>query len=214
MNKEEKLEQIYCLAQKLGLSLGEVVDYFSVKAGRCSTTREILPGAYVYADGMISFDIVDNRQIKAVVGYVEEGMVYAVCLRQVRLPWSSDFLPVPETEEMVRGKEATQKILETARTQRKKAEAAEYCYDYAEDGVKPREAFLASLSEWKKILANKDAINDSLESLNVSTLGGYYWSSEEYLSDSSWMLGSNGGRNYSDSKDNDNGIRPVIAFRI
>lgn len=214
MNKEEKLEQIYCLAQKLGLSRGEVVDYFSEKAGRCSTTQEIVPGMYVYADGLVSSEIIPNRQIKAVVGYVEEGMVYAVCLKQANLPWSSDCLSVSETRTMVNGKEATQKILKAARTQRQKAEAAKWCYNYAEDGVKPKEAFLASLYEWKKIFANRNEVNASLTRLGVAVLEGCYWSSTEYVSNHSWRLylGSGGTNDY--NKNCNYYVRPVIAFRI
>ena len=214
MNKEEKLEQIYCLAQKLGLSLGEVVDCFSKKAERCSVTPEIVPGMYVYADGLVSSEIIPNHQIKAVVGYVEEGMVYAVCLKQANLPWSSDFLSVPETKTMISGKEATQKILEAARTREKRAEAAQWCYDYAEDGVKPGEAFLASMNEWTKIFANERAINASLTRLEFCGLSGCCWSSIEYSINNSWILYTSSGTKTGNLKDGNNDVYPVIAFRI
>lgn len=185
--------------------------------------EQVLPGMYVYADGLVSSEIIPNRQIKAVVGYVAEGKVYAVCLKETELPWSSDRLLVPETKTMISGKEATKKILETAWAQGKKAEAAQWCHDYAEDGVKPGEAFLASLYEWENLLANKDVINASLKCLGGATLFQSYWLSNEYNSHNSrrltmihdcYYIYGKSSCYYIYGKSYDNYVRPVISFEL
>ena len=60
MKKKEKLEQLYLQAQELGVSSREVGEYFlskDVKAPSVvqeyQTPAEVLPGMYVYADGLI-----------------------------------------------------------------------------------------------------------------------------------------------------------------
>ena len=115
---------------------------------------------------------------------------------------------------MTGGKEATRKLLEISRKKRQEAEAAQWCYDYAEDGVKQGEAFLPSLTELEKLFANKAAINASLNALGVALLEGWYWSSTEYNSSSAWRLNmSNGDRNGT-NKDNGFYVRPVLALKL
>ena len=59
---------------------------------------------------------------------------------------------------------------------KKNAEAAQWCYDYAEDGVTQGEAFLLSKAELEKLYVNKEAINKSLRILNATELRGWTWS--------------------------------------
>ena len=132
------------------------------------------------------------------------------------MPWSSDWLEAKATQKMTGGKEATRKILEISRKKRQEAEAAQWCYDYAEDGVKQGEAFLPSLTELEKLFANKAAINASLNALGVALLEGWYWSSAEYLSSNAWTLYVyNGTRNYgSKNYGNNRYVRPVLALKL
>ena len=116
---------------------------------------------------------------------------------------------------MTGGKEATRKILEISRKKRQEAEAAQWCCDYAEDGVKQGEAFLPSLTELEKLFANKAAINASLNALGVALLEGWYWSSTEYSSTGAWTLGmSDGTRNAYGKSYNYHYVRPVLALKL
>ena len=133
MEKKEKLEMLNCLAQKLGVLPQEAVEYFSAKVvesssviRECEVAAGVLPGMYVYVDGLISAELITGRQVKAVVGYVEGKTVYAVCLKAKELPWSSDCLEVKAFRDMTDGKKATRKILAAAKRQRKNAEAAQW----------------------------------------------------------------------------------------
>ena len=210
--KKENLEQVNRLVQKLGLLFQKVKEAFSAKVSKSS---EILPGMYVYADGLISAKRKAKRQVKAVVGYVEGKTVYAVCLKKTGLSWSFHHLKVKASRNMISGKEATRKILAAAIKQRKNAEAVQWCYAYAEDGVIPGEAFLPSLEELEKLYANKEAINRSLSALNARKLDGQYLSSAEYDMDSACLLDM-------DSGDRGCGYkhlfiyyaRPVIAIQL
>lgn len=151
-----------------------------VSSGKYETPKRVLPGMYIYADGLIYPEIIEGRQVMAIVGSVDGSDVLAVCLQEACLPWSSDWLEAKATQKMTGGKEATRKILEISRKKRQEAEAAQWCCDYAEDGVKQGEAFLPSLTELEKLFANKAAINASLNALGVALLEGWYWSSTEY----------------------------------
>ena len=52
------------------------------------TPSKILPGMYVYADGLIHPEFIKGRQVKAVVGYVDGSEVLAVCCGRVVLPFA------------------------------------------------------------------------------------------------------------------------------
>ncbi len=222
MEKKEKLEQVNRLVQKLGLSPQEAVEYFSAKivesssvVRECEVAVGVLPGMYVYADGLISAELITGRQVKAVVGYVEGKTVYAVCLKAKELPWSSDCLEVKASRDLTDGKEATAVILAAAKQKRGKAEAAQWCHDYAEDGVIQGEAFLPSLTELEKLFANKAAINVSLKALGAALFERWYWSSTEGTNTSAWKFSMNYGYRNGNFKSNSNNYaRSVIAFEF
>ena len=118
---------------------------------------KIKPGMFVYADGLISKKLILDRQIKAVVGYVENNIAYAVCLHQTYLPWSSRYIKIKAMKNTTDGKKSTLKILKDAQKIWRKAEAAQWCYDYAQNGVQRGEAYLPSVVEWEKFYNNKAA---------------------------------------------------------
>lgn len=169
---------------------------------------------YIYADGLIYPEIIEGRQVMAIVGSVDGSDVLAVCLQEACLPWSSDWLEAKATQKMTGGKEATRKILEISRKKRQEAEAAQWCYDYAEDGVKQGEAFLPSLTELEKLFANKAAINASLKALGVALLKGCCWSSTEYGSNYAWTLNMGNGNRTNSTKDNYIYVRAVLKIIV
>ena len=134
MERKEKLEKIIALAKEFGLTYADVMNYWQAcgkletkplqneteEASQYQTPEKIMPGMFVYTDGLIYPEIIKGRQIKAVVGYVDGPDVLAVCLRETCLPWSSARLEVPETQDMVNGQKATRKILDISRKKNKK----------------------------------------------------------------------------------------------
>ena len=150
----------------------------------------LAPGMYVYADGLISSEIIKGRQIMAIVGFVSQSKVLAVCLRQARLNWSSHYLEtrLDDTQEMRSGKEATRILVNRVRAMGANAEAAEWCFEYDQDGVKKHEAFLPSLLELGHIFSNRQVINASLQALHAERLDGWYLSSCSYDFYNAWEL--------------------------
>lgn len=246
MEKNEKIEVLTKVMDALELQAGEVVAYWQkteklktaesaektaapeqskdlsgitlLPSKKIVTPKVIEVGMFMYADGLIFPEIVDGNQITSVVGYVGKNEGLSVCLREACLLWSSDELCV-RMNDNVSAKEATQLIVEAACRQGKKAEAAEYCYTYAEDGVKAGEAFLLSKNELKAIYANRKQIDVALGRLHARKMGwGRYWSSSEHIDDSgsyAWNLHFfDGSRNLNLKNYLDFDVRPVLAFTL
>lgn len=236
MERNEKLEMLTALVGELGFSCDDVVNYWKARgkleakqsqslipagteeASQDQNSAKVIPGMFVYVDGLISSEIIEGRQIKAIVGSVDGSDVLAVCLQEACLPWSSDWLEAKETQTMTDGRDATHEILELSRKKRQNAQAAQWCYNYAQNGVKQGEAFLPSLTELKKLFVNKAKINVSLEMLRkvlgVDLFNDWYWSSTEYGKCYAWLLRMTDGYSCGSSKRFANYVRPVIAIKL
>lgn len=248
MEKIQALEQIKQKAQELGLTPKEIVEAFLSKDVFDETcpqgmqliyqaSQTVLPGMFVYADGLISSELIFGRQVKAVVAFVEGNMVYGLCLKEEEMFWGEiynkqiigdgdidhidAYFSVPETIGMQSGKEATQKILEAASKQRKDAYAAQWCRDYVYGGVLPGEAFLPSFYELKKVFANIDVVNASFDCLNVPLLKGYYYTSNEVYDSSVRVLCMEkiirdyvDGYRTTDNKESYYKVRPMIQIQL
>ena len=229
MEKNEKLKALAAVAEGLGLTAEEAAAYFG-KISVCSDKTEevsvqseeavlpdvVCPGMYYYSDGTISAEVIPEKQISGVVGWVDgsgrHGLVLG--LREKKLPWSSDYLE-PNTFKKS-GKENTRLILEAARRQNKKAAAAEWCAAYAFDGVRVGEAFLPSKDELVEIFKNFGAIQEALGKINQPLLveqRRYYWSSSEHNYYMVWRVRPSDGRvHYGQKYYRYNSIRCVFAF--
>lgn len=211
MSEKEKMEKVYNYIQELGLSPRVVEEYLSARVRL--TPEEIRPGMFVYVDNTFCTEVIEGLQIKAVVGYVEGHQVYAVCLGEDYLPWSRDLLVVQTAEQVTNGKEATAKILEASRQEGKSAEAAQWCYDYEDDGVKKGEAFLPTIEEQKKLCFNLRKINNSLKVLGKREIRGYYWSCVEKSTSAEMLIGAYN-RCYCDTKRSAEGVRPMLVIEL
>lgn len=120
------------------------------------TPASVLPGMYVYTDGLIYPEIIEGRQIKAVVGYVDGSEVLAVCLKERKLPWGPQRMSLGEPS------------------------AYDWCGNYREDGVERGSAFLATAPQLKRIAESGEVINASLRALpeTAMELDGWYWSDD------------------------------------
>ena len=231
METNKKLELLTGIVDEFNLSVNDVVSYWVksgrlnldaatvssqvVSSGKYETPKRVLPGMYIYADGLIYPEIIEERQVMAIVGSVDGSDVLAVCLQEACLPRSSDWLEAKATQKMTGGKEATRKILEISRKKRQEAEAAQWCYDYAEDGVKQGDAFLPSLTELEKLFANKAAINASLRALNAALLDDWYYSSNEHSYYIVWGMRMSDGRPCAYGKrSRKKYVCPVLKFKL
>ena len=174
-------------------------------------------GMFYYAqDKSFSEELIPNKTVSGVVYHVdktgEHGLV--VLLHQEELPWLSDYLSVGIPKGL-NGKGNTRLILEFARNRGLKAKAAEYCANYAYDGVKAGEAFLPSIKELKYLYKNKELISEKLALIKGADLfeDWYYWSSSEYSSSNAWrQYFSSGDVDYYSKSNTNYYVRPVVAF--
>ena len=147
--------------------------------------KKVEPGMFYYADGLIFPELIKDNQVSAIVGSVEKNHGLALGLRETKLQWSSDWLYV-DIPTRLSGKEATALILKTAKEKHEKAEAAEWCAEYAFDGIKAGTGFMPSKEELKHIFGNRKTLRESFALLNSGGLSGnclqeedFYWSSSE-----------------------------------
>ena len=190
------------------------------------TPKKVAPGMFYYADGLIFPELIKDSQVSAIVGCVDRNHGLALGLRETVLPWSSDWLYIKVLLGLseLSGKEATSLILKTAKEKQENAEAAEWCVEYAFDGIKAGTGFMPSKEELKRIFGNRKKLRESFALLNSGGLSGnclqedaFYWcSSENYGIYLAWGVRPsdgymiNGYRNKSFSLP----VRCAIEFKI
>ena len=186
------------------------------------TPKKVVPGMFYYADGLIFPELIKDNEVSAIVGCVEKNHGLALGLRETELPWSRNFLYV-DIPTRLSGKEATALILKAAQKVRKNAEAAEWCAEYAFDGIKAGAGFMPSKEELKRIFGNRKKLRESFALLTSGGLSGnclqedaFYWSSSENLNHDvyAWVVRPSDGGMGSYSKLNSNRVRCVVEFKI
>lgn len=148
--------------------------------------KTIVPGMFLYEDGLIYPEVISGNRITSVVGFVKKSKGIAVCLHSRKLPWSSDLLNV-EIDDSVSGREATRYIIAEALRQNKKAEAVQWCHEYAENGIPAGSAFLGALQELKLIQRNLYRVNEAFGLLKKRKMRSWCWSSIPHQSQGAWM---------------------------
>lgn len=180
-----------------------------------ANSGKIKVGMFYYnEDKTFSKRLVAGKQVSGVVVFVDESGQHGLIdlLRQKILPWSSDglFVALPEG---LSGKENTRLIIEAAQQKGKRAEAAEYCANYAYDGIKAGEAFLPSKEEQDKTKNNFELIKFSLHKIKAKKIKEeYYWSSSEYSRYFTWSLFFYNNRMYVNLKRTTQYVRPMMSF--
>mgnify|MGYP000763579162 CR=1 FL=1 len=187
------------------------------------TPKKIAPGMFYYADGLIFPELIEDNQVSAIVGCVDRNHGLALGLRETELPWSSNFLYV-DIPTRLSGKEATALILKAAQKVQKNAEAAEWCAEYAFDGIKAGTGFMPSKEELKRIFGNRKKLRESFALLNSGGLSGnclqeyaFYWSSSEngYHSGShAWVVSPSDGYMDLYNKLYSRPVRCAVEFKI
>ena len=187
------------------------------------TPKKVVPGMFYYADGLIFPELIKDNQVSAIVGCVDKRRGFALGLRETVLPWSSDWLYV-DIPTRLSGKEATALILKAAQKVRKNAEAAEWCAEYAFDGIKAGTGFMPSKEELKRIFGNRKKLRESFALLNSGGLSGnclqedaFYWSSSEsrsYIGNIVWVVRPSDGSLGYYAKHSRGRVRCVVEFKI
>ena len=189
------------------------------------TPKKVEPGMFYYADGLIFPELIKDNQVSAIVGCVEKNHGLALGLREAMLPWSSDWLYIKVLLGLseLSGKEATSLILKTAKEKHKNAEAAEWCAEYAFDGIKAGTGFIPNKEELKLIFGNRKKLRESFALLNSGGLSGnclqedaFYWSSSEGYSygNVAWVVSPSDGYMDLYNKLYSRPVRCAVEFKI
>ena len=186
------------------------------------TPKKVVPGMFYYADGLIFPELIEDNQVSAIVGCVDRNHGLALGLRETELPWSSDWLYV-DIPTRLSGKEATALILKAAQKVQKNAEAAEWCAEYAFDGIKAGTGFMPSKEELKRIFGNRKKLRESFALLNSGGLSGnclldeaFYWSSSEGYSygNVAWVVRPSDSLMYRYYKTFSYRVRCAVEFKV
>lgn len=244
----DKFDALKVVIDNFGLSREEIIEEWYRKKEisedflRCFLSKQskpvlfspksIRPGMFYCArDGSFFDRVVSGKEVSGVVGYVKRdfaegdsawGFVSGliVGLREAKRPWSRNYLFAQLPEEL-KGKDNTLLIQAAATLQNKKAEAAEWCLNYAFDGIEAGQAFLANTEEQFEVLSNIEKINSALERLGHERLHAdeyYVTSSECDREHAEYVKISQNGRKHQLSVDACAKhircrVRPFIAFR-
>ncbi len=127
---------------------------------------KIAAGMFLYSDGSTSFERKEDKEISAIVALVSDKGFWSVCTDQHRLPWASNNLRLVIPPQLS-GQEATQILLKEAEKHSGRAEAASYCFNYHQNGIKAGQAFLPSIEETIAIFGNIKVVNQSLEQIKA-----------------------------------------------
>ncbi|MDO4162708.1 MAG: hypothetical protein Q4D80_06895 [Pseudomonadota bacterium] len=172
--------------------------------------RVIEPGMFLYEDGLVYPGSIEGNRITSVIGYVGKHSGLAVCLKDEQKFWSSDRLCI-NVSSRFSGMETTRRILEEALRQGKRAEAARYCFEYAEDGVKAGEAFLPTQKELDAVYQNKERVQHSLSLIHAFNLKKLYWSSSSAGRDA-WFFDFRDGTENGALVSQTAYVRPFLSF--
>lgn len=86
-------------------------------------------------------------------------------------------------------------------------------FDKAQQFCLAKSGRCPTIDELTGIFLNKDKINAALKAANLPELKeSWYWSSTEYNSNLAWLLGMLGGYRFSNDKNDNYYVRPVLAF--
>lgn len=137
-------------------------------------------GMFYYAEEkLFSPFLLAGKVVSGVVVYVDESSQHGLIasLRQKVMQWSRDYFFIEVDEGS--GIANTALINKIARRMRCYADAAQYCFAFALDGIKAGEAFLPSEQELEKVRVNLEEVNHALRQIKRADLFDdvYYLSS-------------------------------------
>ena len=181
--------------------------------------NEIKVGWYAFEGGNFSPNPNAYPNCQGVVAYLSPDPYAPIGQRgliltpdEIQLPWADEYCET-ESNDYEDGKSNTAKLIAYGKKNYIDFPAAEWCYSYSKNGVKPGEGFLPAKGQLRSIVTHQNTINPALEKIGGVILRGWILSSTEHLSDSVWGMSVYRGRSDLDYKYRRNCcVRCVIAF--
>lgn len=181
-------------------------------------------GMFCYQDRTFSFSLIKGKVVSGIVGYVGRKGALVVSLKEICLPWSSDFFDMREAiklrykalpysgifKDVYVFRDELDCVLKEAHQQGKKIEAISWCSLFCEDAVLKGEAFLPKYDWLRFVLQQKELINASLEKLGLPKLSGWYWVATEANPRCAWCLNADNGDSDYCLKLEEKSVRPMF----
>ena len=175
------------------------VGMFAFEGGKFSSN----PKAYPNCQGVVAWV---NPNSNAPAG--KRGLI--ITPDEVKLVWSDKNCETGIDDEED-GKSNTENLIAYGKEYGINFPAAEWCYAYSKNGVKPGDGFLPALNQLKGVVANRDIINPALEKIGGKILNDWTWSSSEYGDRTARFVFADGCR-YQNLKGCSFVVRCVLAF--
>ena len=218
---EEKIKVIEQVANWLGLSLQDVVEYWleQHKVNKKRICKIVEPEKVQIYDSIFSADDIRSRtklfwyafegrkfspdpraypSCQGVVGWInpdpnapEGERIYVVLPEQQKLQYS-DKDYATRVSDLYDGKANTRNLVEYGKKHNIEFPAAEYAYNYCKNGVKQGEAFLPARKQLERVIKNYYDIRKSLK-LMGGTFEDWLWSSSETSASYAWIVYSDSG---------------------
>ena len=229
--KQELKDVLLSLAQNYGLSAGEFKDLAAEVTQELekesdvpqeqeviqTTSAQIEVGYYAFAGGKFSPDPNAYPNCQGVVAWLNPdpnapiGKRGLILMPETVKTWWADKNCETGIGDEEDGKTNTRSLIAWGKKHGISFPAAEWCYRYSQNGVKPGDGFLPAKKQLERIIANRDIINPALEKIGAQILKGWIWASSEYSYNNAWGVYANGGVDYN-YKGSSFYVRCVIAF--
>ena len=230
--KQELKDVLLSLAQNYGLSAGEFKDLAAEVTQELekesdvpqeqeviqTTSAQIEVGYYAFAGGKFSKDPNAYPNCQGVVAWLNPdpnapiGKRGLILMPDAMLKLWADKNCETGIGDEEDGHANTKGLIAYGKEHGVSFPAAEWCYAYSKNGVKPGEGFLAAKKQLEWIVANCDAINSSLEKIGGKILKNWIWSSFESCYTGAWCVFADYGNVDWDYKKLANTVRCVLAF--
>ena len=181
------------------------------------STANCLVGDILFSDMTCNSNPVSG---KTPIGVVFDRRGKAIGLEQPKKYWSTSSFDVPGVDNItdaitdLDGKKNTSTVLAYCKANGKSCPAFEYVNSYKTEGTKAGDWYLPSMGELYTIYGNMSVLNVALGKIAATRLTtlSYYWSSSEHSNSNAWKLNFDHSSMYGDDKNDDNYVRPVLAF--
>ena len=179
---------------------------------------DVKVGWYAFAGGKFSPAPDAYANCQGVVGWVnpdksapqgQRGLI--ITPDEVKKAWSDKDCETNIKDEYD-GKGNTEKLIAYGKKHKINFPAAEWCAQYSKNGIRPGEGFMPAEEQLKRIVANRELVNPSLQKIDGIILDGWIWSSSEYSSHYAWVVNAGDGSVSFYNKGSNLYVRCVLAF--
>ena len=228
----EKYKKIEALMAAEGLTREDVIAYWQQKAQSSSKALTIVnpkfPESdirsqtklfwYAFEGGKFSTDPNAYPNCQGVVGWInpdpdapEGNKIYVVLPKQRHYLEYSTSCYLTGINDLYDGRANTKELIEYGKKYDVCFPAAQFAFNYCENGVKQGEAFLPAKDQLSRVVENCVGVRNALKLIG-GTFEGCLWSSSEYITSYACSVDSNNGTMYGSYKTDAKSVSCFLAY--